>query len=94
MGGTGNDQLFAGGGDDLLSSGAGWDRVVLQAGFGQDRVTDFDVLRDRLVIDMGGQSWTTADVAGEAQLAFADGSILTLTGIPAASLTAWNLLVV
>nr|RNJ67110.1 MAG: hypothetical protein EDM05_22565 [Leptolyngbya sp. IPPAS B-1204] len=58
-GGTGNDQLTGGIGRDRLTSGAGRDRFIFdhQAPFsptdGQDRLTDFEKGRDKIVLDRG-----------------------------------------
>jgi Ca2+-binding RTX toxin-like protein len=48
-GGSGNDTLIGGGGDDVLTGGVGRDTFVFSAaGFGHDRITDFNVDQDYL----------------------------------------------
>jgi hypothetical protein len=49
-GGAGNDYLGGDKGNDTLTGGDGADTFVLQAGFGVDTVTDFDVARDKFVL--------------------------------------------
>ncbi|MEM6637024.1 MAG: hypothetical protein AAF667_14165 [Pseudomonadota bacterium] len=66
LGGDGTDLLDGRAGDDLLSGGAGADAFVFQDGFGDDRVTDFEIGSDAL--DFAGHS----GVSGMAQLTFAD----------------------
>src|SRR5690606_5458534 len=41
-GGSGNDRLTGGAGDDVLVGGVGNDIFVFGAGFGHDRILDFD----------------------------------------------------
>lgn len=52
QGGGGNDWLNGGTGDDVMTGGTGADAFVFGAGYGRDRVTDFDVAQgDRLRLD-------------------------------------------
>ncbi|MBD2021651.1 DUF4394 domain-containing protein [Leptolyngbya sp. FACHB-36] len=58
LGGDGNDTLTGGVGDDVLSGGAGSDQFVFNsstafdaAGLGVDRVRDFEVSVDKIVLD-------------------------------------------
>lgn len=47
-GGSGNDRIRAGAGDDIVRTGRGKDIVVLDDGFGTDRVINFTDGRDRI----------------------------------------------
>ena len=47
----GNDRITGGAGDDILSGAAGADRFVFADGDGRDRITDFRVETDRLLLD-------------------------------------------
>lgn len=47
----GDDALFGGAGNDTLTGGAGDDTFIFTAGFGDDRITDFDEDDDMLVFD-------------------------------------------
>ena len=51
FGGAGNDWLDGGTGNDTLTGGAGADVFVFRAGYGHDRITDFDPWEDRLALD-------------------------------------------
>ena len=52
-GGAGNDYLGGDKGSDTLTGGDGADTFVLQAGFGIDTVTDFEVTRDKFILPAG-----------------------------------------
>lgn len=68
-GGGGNDTLDGGTGNDLLYGGLGGDTFVFGAGYGSDRVTDFNVAEgDRLRLDdalWGGAPLSVFDVIGQ-----------------------------
>jgi Ca2+-binding RTX toxin-like protein len=90
--GTIGFQLLRGGtGDDALSGGADADRFEFGDGWGNDRITDFEIGLDR--IDMSGVNGLTmhlqlaiTDGPQGAQVAFA-GQVLTLAGVVAGALT-------
>lgn len=50
-GGKGDDMLYGGGGDDVMTGGAGADRFVIEASSGDDRITDFKSKQDLIVFD-------------------------------------------
>jgi len=65
IGGAGNDTLKGGTGNDTLDGGAGADVFVFQAGYGQDRVLNFENGSD--LVDLVGLSFaslTLSSVAG------------------------------
>jgi hypothetical protein len=66
LGQGGNDWLDGGTGHDALTGGAGADTFVFAAGYGWDRVTDFNVAQgDRLRLDdalWGGEALSAFDV--------------------------------
>lgn len=69
-GGYGNDILNGGWGDDILTGGFGRDRFVFSRLDDSDTITDFDVSRDKIVLE---------DVAGRAELKItetADGVVI------------------
>lgn len=49
-GGAGNDMFFANMGDDVFSGGDGGDVFAFSRGDGSNRITDFDVAEDRLIL--------------------------------------------
>jgi len=63
MGGDGNDTLTGGAGDDTLIGGLGADTFVFNTGFGDDRITDFDVTQDLLEIRLSMLNATPANGA-------------------------------
>ncbi|MGE0741847.1 MAG: M10 family metallopeptidase C-terminal domain-containing protein [Hyphomonadaceae bacterium] len=65
LGGDGNDVITGGLGDDVLTGGAGRDRFVLEPGFGDDVVTDFDADSSggQDLIDVAALGITTATFA-------------------------------
>ncbi|MDT4840947.1 Bifunctional hemolysin/adenylate cyclase [compost metagenome] len=87
MGGVGSDTLRGGAGNDILIGGLGNDTFVFGAGFGQDRVMDFDANpvggQDR--IDIAGMGITAATFA--ANVAITDVGADTRVAIGANSIT-------
>ncbi len=63
-GGSGDDRLYGGSGNDALIGSAGSDTFILRAGYGEDRVTDFedDIDTILLVGDMWSGSLTVSQV--------------------------------
>jgi len=53
LGGAGNDTINGGLGDDQLFGEAGDDLFVFDAGFGQDRIVDFDIGHDHIHLGSG-----------------------------------------
>jgi serralysin len=49
--GPGNDRVFGGAGNDTITLGFGQDTFVFRFGDGHDRVTDFRLARDHLLLD-------------------------------------------
>ncbi len=91
-GGVGSDLLDGGAGDDLLEGGPGSDRFIFRPAYDDDRITDFDVRSDRVLLDdalWNGQHLRAADVldyyatvrGGNAVLDFGHGESLTLLGV-------------
>ena len=88
QGGAGNDTLIGSQGNDLLNGGAGADTFVFHAGSGPDRITDYQVGIDRLIIDDAILRQSVPafynDVIREtptgAVLDFGNGNIITLVG--------------
>lgn len=100
FGRAGNDTLFGGNGNDILNGGADNDILVGGQGvdtfrfdgadFGSDRITDFgpgEVIDLTFYAGLTFGDLTVADVAGRAEISFANGEIV-LTGIQAANVTA------
>ncbi|MFD0859536.1 Hint domain-containing protein [Roseovarius aquimarinus] len=52
LGDEGDDTLSGGTGNDTMAGGAGADRYVVRDGNGDDVISDFDVVNDRLAFDM------------------------------------------
>jgi len=61
LGGAGDDTLFSGAGDDTLSGGEGADTFAFSAGDGSDRITDFDVNADSLILSSITTSFANLD---------------------------------
>ncbi|MCG6111348.1 MAG: CAP domain-containing protein [Paracoccus sp.] len=88
QGGAGSDTLVGAQGNDLLTGGAGADTFVFYAGSGSDRITDYQVGVDRLLIDDAILRQSVPefynDVIREtptgAVLDFGNGNIITLVG--------------
>ncbi|AIG00807.1 type I secretion target [Pseudomonas fluorescens] len=106
LGGTGNDQLYGGAGNDilvggqgndLLSGGVGSDVFVFdQAGFGQDRISDFNIHQNGLDVLVFSKSlFASVDAVlsaasqqdNDTVIQTIDGSV-TLVGFSPANLTA------
>jgi len=91
-GNAGNDTLDGGAGNDVLVGGIGADTFVFRAGYGQDRVADFQNNVDRIHIDsdlLGGGTPEPIDLApfagstvdGFLILDFGGGDTLVFTGV-------------
>jgi Ca2+-binding RTX toxin-like protein len=85
-GGEGDDRLQGDAGDDLLVTGSGADTVVWGTGAGDDRVTDFAIGADRLLLRGAATAEVTATLATQGGasgllLGLADGSSLFLEGV-------------
>jgi Ca2+-binding RTX toxin-like protein len=102
QGGAGNDTLAGGAGNDTLQGNAGNDIFVFGAGFGADKVNDFDTdpAGGQDALDLSGLGVTAATFAAEvavsvsganALVTVAGGSIL-LVGIDAATVDASDFL--
>lgn len=91
-GGAGDDLLIDGGGTDLLTGGAGADVFVLDLDGATDRITDFDVARDRIDLSRIPMLYDLAEVAivataTGAELRYRD-EVLILQSVAGGSLTA------
>jgi Ca2+-binding RTX toxin-like protein len=103
-GGDGDDVIWGGAGTDTLSGNAGNDTFGFIAGNGLDTITDFDItslvagVGDVLDLTAFGFADTDAvrsamqtNAAGDAQLVFGAGEVITFTGVTeAAFATAFN----
>jgi hypothetical protein len=85
-GGLSNDTLRGGEGDDTLTGGSGADLFVFTRFGGNDTVTDFDPLRDRIDLPSTG-GHEVRDVAAGVRILVEGGSIL-LLGVEPGDLTA------
>lgn len=54
LGGAGNDEITGLYGDDTLTGGAGADRFIFTGNDGVDKITDFSVVDDMIVVSAGG----------------------------------------
>lgn len=59
----GRDRLDGGGGDDILTGNAGRDTFFFRKGYGDDTITDFDVVRDTIEIGRGANRYEQLDIA-------------------------------
>jgi len=90
-GGSGKDILFGGLGDDILTGGAGADVFHFGRADGSDRITDFDVAADRIVLDDNIRLLKTKvqdvdrDGVKDLVLSFTAGTTVTLLGVSDAS---------
>ncbi|SFK71839.1 calcium-binding protein [Falsiroseomonas stagni] len=88
LGGDGDDQLRGHAGSDILTTGLGVDRVYIAKGDGQDRVTDFTLGTDKVVLsgitaaDVTAKVAVVSGIAG-LQLTLSDGTSLFLEGLSA-----------
>ncbi|RMB08574.1 calcium-binding protein [Eilatimonas milleporae] len=73
-GGGGRDTLWGGPGDDRLAGGGGRDDFIFGTDNGHDRVDDFDVDEDRLILNAFSDRFAgSAGVVGSMELANVDG---------------------
>ncbi len=94
----GADRLTGGAGRDVLTGGADADDFVFASGFGRDRITDFDVGEDKLMLSAGLWSGNrdarkvVADFArvedGAIILDFGRGNVVTIQGLDDTALLA------
>lgn len=59
-GGAGDDSITGGAGDDFLSGGVGADSFIFEAGFGTDKISDFDTNGD--ILDFSALGITLSDL--------------------------------
>jgi Ca2+-binding RTX toxin-like protein len=95
-GGSGNDVLSGQAGNDIMSGDIGNDRFVFAAGFGKDRVTDFQAgstVSDIIQLSLGTNFDTfaevmaaTTNVQGNAVIAISSSDTITLVGVTKAML--------
>jgi spore coat protein A, manganese oxidase len=98
--GAGNDILIGGGGNDALTGGLGNDSFVFNNQFGHDTISDFQVgtLVNHDTLDLRGLGFASfADVmahtdAGANAVIHSELNDTTLTGVDAALLHSWNVL--
>jgi Ca2+-binding RTX toxin-like protein len=89
-GGAGDDILNGGAGIDTLTTGTGHDVVVFVRGDGQDQVTDFDPVNDRLEIYDYSEAVITQG-SGFVRISLSPTDTLLLYGLQVSDLTADNL---
>lgn len=85
VGGGGGDTIVGGAGDDVLTGSGGNDVFdfmdIAGEGTGNDRITDFRLGRDGLLL-ADADGWAIVSAAGESlQLESSDGDVITLTGV-------------
>ena len=72
----GKDAIYAGAGEDLLTGGRGADRFIFERGDGKaNRITDFELGRDDIVIRSGARDMSDLTISGKAggtEIAFAN----------------------
>lgn len=89
-GGIGDDTLRPGMGDDTMTGGNGADIFVLGRGWGDDRITDFNINVD--ILDFQGSGLDAEDLtitaSGNNTVISGDGNTLTLVGVDATSFEA------
>jgi len=81
----GNDRIDGGAGDDTLIGGKNSDTFVFRAGFGNDRITDFDANRSggQDFLELFGFGITSANIAARATIADVGGdTLVTIDGDP------------
>jgi Ca2+-binding RTX toxin-like protein len=91
FGGTGNDNLSGQTGNDIMSGGLGNDSFAFAAGFGKDRITDFQAgtaVSDIIQLSLGANFDTfaevlaaTTNVQGNAVITISPADTITLVGI-------------
>ncbi|MCU9840592.1 hypothetical protein OEZ49_22905 [Ruegeria sp. WL0004] len=86
-GGAGADTLDGGAGNDTLVGGSGADHFIVETGMGQDVADDFTLGEDRLDLSRLSPAerdtmTISSDAGGDRVITLADGSTLTLTGVP------------
>jgi Ca2+-binding RTX toxin-like protein len=93
-GGNGNDSLDGGIGTDTMTGGGNDDTFIFAAGYGADRITDFNVASSAEKIDLTGfeEIYSLADIAASQSgsnvvLNFGNGDTLTLNNVTLGSLT-------
>jgi Ca2+-binding RTX toxin-like protein len=87
-GGVGNDKLSGGTGDDYLSGGAGSDKFYFnpnRAGEGHDRIADFDLATDKVVLKVADVLASTPGLLAES------GNPTALEATDLDKSTLWNL---
>ncbi len=60
---SGNDLIDGGGGDDTLTGGSGADLFIFGDGHGNDTITDFDVVQDRIDLSSLSQNVSWSDIS-------------------------------
>jgi Ca2+-binding RTX toxin-like protein len=90
-GGSGNDVLSGQAGNDIMSGDTGNDRFVFTAGFGKDRITDFQAgstVSDIIQLSLGTSFDTfaevmaaTTNVQGNAVITISSSDTITLVGV-------------
>lgn len=83
VGGTGNDSITGGAGNDLMAGGTGHDVFIFDGSSGNDTITDFNPLEDRIEfdgVDMSEVSMSYDPVTGNTIMTFGENSI-TFTGV-------------
>lgn len=92
-GGGGDDRLIGGPGDDTLTGGEGRDVFVFRPGDGQDRITDFDPVEDRIGLDavLARGNATLHQQGEDLVLIFHSGDAITMEGIAAAEFLPWSI---
>ncbi len=99
LGENGNDILDGGTGDDNLTGGAGIDTFIYRdAGYGYDRVLDFEVGTDRIdLTDFNLTSFSdvtalAVDISAGLRITFSSGNVLLLEGVTEAQISAGDFL--
>jgi Ca2+-binding RTX toxin-like protein len=94
--GAGNDRLEGGTGNDTVTTGSGKDTVIFSDGDGNDVITDFSDILDKLEITSNGitsysdvQARMT-NIAGDTRITLDDGSTITIKGQGPGDLSASN----
>lgn len=94
-GGAGNDDLYGGLGNDILTGGDGGDLYYFSTNSGNDRITDYSLIADVIVLQNTGitsfdalRSFISSDASGNALVTLSAESSITLQGIAASSLSA------